>query len=684
MIIEKGTQMRRRRPGAVLATALIMAIPALQAQPAQAAQTTASIVQIVAHEDDDLLFMNPDLSNSIKVGVPITTVYLTAGEAGDGVDYARQRQAGAMASYAQMLNVPCPDNSCWDGEDVSVGTGGGHVVEHYWLGNVNLYFLDLHEGGTDRYADGGALRRIWNGGTEDTLPMFYAPYQPQTYSRSGLTDVLTSIMTSSRATLIRVQDPAPDPTLAGELNFPAGFNGDNPDHTTAAWFADEAAGRYSAAQLSSYRVVVDHYRDYNIQDTPANLTGAATAEKVTTFEGAYAPYDEKLPWTGEAPTTCDPVNSTYQCWESRQQYRTPRSTQSVTSDTNGALHAFAVESGKLFEWTEVNGSWTGPKIHDQAPGPLAAGVSVGHDQDGRIEAFCQRADTGEIVTSFQSSAPGGWSWGSLGNPNQADPNPLKSDALQVSAPVAASNADGRLQVFVRNRGGGISSASQMTANGLWSGWVDMGGSGIQEAPAAFTTRDGRIELFAWAPQSSTASVLHWFQPAANQPLLRDAAFPNIAPTSAPTVAMDQNGRLELLYRQLDGKDPLVETANSYTMSLWQTSPGVWAPASGPIGGGPDDGGIGAPAAVTTGDGRIVAFVRNEGGGISTARQNSANGSFGGWSDLGGPGVGIITGVPAASVDRNGFADLVVLGLDGRMYHNRQNSNGSFAGWKAMG
>lgn len=243
-------------------------------------------------------------------------------------------------------------------------------------------------------------------------------------------------------------------------------------------------------------------------------------------------------------------------------------------------------------------------------------------------------------------------------------------------------------MFVRNAGGGISTKWQTAPNGGWSGWADMGGAGIQEAPAAFTTQGGRIELFAWAPRNDTASVLHWYQPAINQAFSGVTSLP-IAPTSAPTVAMDRDGRLELLYRQLDVKDPMVQTSgNSYTMSLWQTSPGGgWATAAGALGGRPDKGGIGAPAAVTAGDQRIVAFVRNRGGGISMNRRSSVNGVFGDdWVDLAGPGAGQIVGVPAASVDHNGLADLVALGLDGRMYDNRQNPDGSFSkyNWKPMG
>ncbi|MGC0423513.1 hypothetical protein [Embleya sp. AB8] len=510
---------------------------------------------------------------------------------------------------------------------------------------------------------------------------------PQQYDRPGLGDVLTSLLADSSPTLVRVQDPAPDPLLGGELNFPADFHGDNPDHTAAARFADEAVARYNRSSAgSSHRVVVEHYRDYNIQDTPANLSRAETTEKKTTFQDGYGPKDPLLPRLddGTFPSACNPGKAPYQCWESREQSRMPRSAQSVTSDTNRWLHAFAVESGKLFEWTEGPGGWSGPTVHDQAPGLLAAGVSVGHDQDGRIEVFGRRADTGEIVSSYQLPG-GGWRWGALGNPN------APGDALQVSAPVSASNQDGRLAVFVRNAGGGVSTIRQTSPNGSWSDSIDLAGAGIQEAPAAFTTRDGRIELFAWAPRNDTASVLHWYQPAINQDFSPVGSLP-VAPTSAPTVVMDLDGRLELLYRQLDSQDPMVQTpenpGNSYTMTLWQASPGGgWATAAGALGGGPDAGGIGAPAAVTAGDGRIVAFTRNQGGGISTNRQSSANGVFGDeWFDIGGPGAGQIVGVPAASVDRNGRADLVVLGLDGRMYDNRQNPDGSFSGsnWKPMG
>src|SRR3712207_5219086 len=86
----------------------------------------AAYLNVVAHQDDDILFLNPDLSNSLAAGRPNTTVYLTAGEANvpggsgrpgdptfaecqggglDREDYARCRQLGARAAYARMTGV---------------------------------------------------------------------------------------------------------------------------------------------------------------------------------------------------------------------------------------------------------------------------------------------------------------------------------------------------------------------------------------------------------------------------------------------------------------------------------------------------------------------------------------------------------------------------------------------------
>src|SRR6185312_1506213 len=54
---------------------------------------------IVAHRDDDLLFMQPAVLEAVQSGVGVTTVYVTAGDDQRGVGYANKRYDGLRAAY---------------------------------------------------------------------------------------------------------------------------------------------------------------------------------------------------------------------------------------------------------------------------------------------------------------------------------------------------------------------------------------------------------------------------------------------------------------------------------------------------------------------------------------------------------------------------------------------------------
>ena len=49
-------------------------------------------MNIVAHQDDDILFMNPDIAHAIQGNHSILTVFLTAGDAGIGPAYMVTRE----------------------------------------------------------------------------------------------------------------------------------------------------------------------------------------------------------------------------------------------------------------------------------------------------------------------------------------------------------------------------------------------------------------------------------------------------------------------------------------------------------------------------------------------------------------------------------------------------------------
>jgi len=63
-------------------------------------------VYVVAHPDDDLLFQAPDLQTDVSGNNCITVVFLTAGDSGTNSGYAKSREAGSAAAYAQMAGTP--------------------------------------------------------------------------------------------------------------------------------------------------------------------------------------------------------------------------------------------------------------------------------------------------------------------------------------------------------------------------------------------------------------------------------------------------------------------------------------------------------------------------------------------------------------------------------------------------
>lgn len=73
--------------------------------PIPSATPTSPVdVNFVAHQDDDILFMNPDILNSVVAGHRQVTVYITSGSLGDET-YAMHREAGAIEGYQKLLQL---------------------------------------------------------------------------------------------------------------------------------------------------------------------------------------------------------------------------------------------------------------------------------------------------------------------------------------------------------------------------------------------------------------------------------------------------------------------------------------------------------------------------------------------------------------------------------------------------
>ena len=99
-------------------------------------------VVVVAHEDDDLLFMQPDVLEAVERGDGVTTVYVTAGNGLHGdVDTATTRYIGLMEAYGGVV-----DSMDWTCGWITIHD---HAALHCRLpkGKLSLVFLGYPDGG---------------------------------------------------------------------------------------------------------------------------------------------------------------------------------------------------------------------------------------------------------------------------------------------------------------------------------------------------------------------------------------------------------------------------------------------------------------------------------------------------------------------------------------------------------
>ncbi|CAL9518716.1 hypothetical protein SUDANB95_03757 [Actinosynnema sp. ALI-1.44] len=607
--------MARARPLAVF-VALVLALVVACAEPAHEPAGAAEVayLQVVAHHDDDVLFMNPDVREAVRSGKRVMTVFVTAGEAevADANGYSASRQAGARAAYARMAGVPDE----WAG--AAMDLAGGRVGERYTLKakpQVALVFLNLPEDADPR-ADGGrgALRRLWHdraGGvvSVDTLtPTGGKMTEPSTYTGNALIRVLVKIMDGFRPTVLRVQDSDPDPDYPQWQPWH-----DHPDHVMSARFAEEAARVYQRSP-DRPRLVVVGYRDYNIDRAPVNLGPGQQAEKLADF-AAYQAHDR---YAGGHPS--------YDAWPRRMYYRWDRGTAWVGRADDG-LRAYAAQGRRLLGWRQVGAGWERLDDLGSPGGKLAFGLSVTRGKHG-MTVCGRRLDTRDIRCRDDRG------WHALGSPDPGD--------RRVGTPAAAVHGDGRVAVFVRDAGGGIS-RSEQDADGRWGGWTKLGGSGVVDGLAAVTGASGAPEVFG----TTVDAVVHWAGS-------WDQSYPSTPPAGPPSVAVGPDGTLTVVHA----------VAQTGEVVRTTRSGGGWSPpvrAPGP-------GGPGQPAAVHGRDG-VVVVGRDAAGAVSV------NGTSVGGQPL---------DYPTAAVDGTGRVVLLAIAADGRLHTAVEQDGGRFSPWQAAG
>lgn len=265
--------------GAAAALTLCVAGTAAGGEVPQPACAAGRVMGVFAHQDDDILFANPDIAGRIARGQCVFTVYLSAGDAGQPAQYWAGREQGSRAAYAMMARR----DDRWTRRVVSAG---GRPVLTYVLRadpRISVGFMRLPDGlnrGSGFESTGyRTLYRLWTGEITDIWSVDGAHW-----TRPGLVRAVRALATAYRPQVVLTNDFSrpfqcvPEP---GTCIRPF----DHSDHTAAGYVTRAAvpalfrAGRVIGAK--GYPAVFED---------PPNVDGATLARKAAIF-AAYNAHD---------------------------------------------------------------------------------------------------------------------------------------------------------------------------------------------------------------------------------------------------------------------------------------------------------------------------------------------------------------------------------------------------------
>ncbi|MFD7231942.1 hypothetical protein [Streptomyces sp. NPDC059881] len=241
----------------------------------------------------------------------------------------------------------------------------------------------------------------------------------------------------------------------------------------------------------------------------------------------------------------------------------------------------------------------------------ASRVVVAPNRDGRLEVFAL----------FPRGVKG---QGNLEHNWQKDPNNEYDWSgwkvlfgAGIGNPSVNQNADGRLEVFVRNPDHSLEHDSQRPNINGWFPPTSLGGY-LESNPVAAQNADGRLAVFA---RDRDQALQHIWQTAANNGWAKSwAKLPGSQKLDGfPVFALNADGRMELFARSTD----------HVLLHIWQvTANGAWSPAGWqPLG----DNIVDEPAVVPNRDGRLEVFAIKDGV-LQHIRQTGLRNDLIGWSD----------------------------------------------------
>lgn len=200
----------------------------------------AAELAIVAHQGDDLVFLQPDLADAALRATGLTVVYVTAGSGERGTEIAQAQDGGALAAWGALAG-----GSSWACGWIEIT---GHAAEHCRLeaAGISLVFLGYPDGGVDGSAP-DSLLQLWQG---DIPAATTVARRTARYDRAGLIATLAQIIDTTAPATLRT------------LEVGSNHGRDHSDHMLVGALA------VLATAASPQRPQLISYRGYNVEDEP--------------------------------------------------------------------------------------------------------------------------------------------------------------------------------------------------------------------------------------------------------------------------------------------------------------------------------------------------------------------------------------------------------------------------------
>jgi LmbE family N-acetylglucosaminyl deacetylase len=236
-----------------------------------------SSLNIVAHQDDDLLFMNPDVQLDIDAGHCVRTIYITAGDAGSNQYFWLGREQGSEAAYSKMIG----SDTVWiqrivklaDNRYISVANPKGNS-------KISLIFMRLPDGNLQGQGFAASKHASLQKLLQNKILHIDSIYGDSRYTASELATTLSELM--------RVYQPTEIRTLA---NFAGSRYPDHSDHMAVSRLTDEAYKQYEESQYNNLVTIpIKHYIGYPVHERSDNVSDQELQEKTAVFL-SYAKHD---------------------------------------------------------------------------------------------------------------------------------------------------------------------------------------------------------------------------------------------------------------------------------------------------------------------------------------------------------------------------------------------------------